>query len=292
MPVVGRGKPLVETGPDITLYAHRLLQDAAVNDRLPTPVDDVVACAGLTVSPEGLSNQKVRDAIGRTPNLLRSALNKVLGMVDLRENIIYLNAHMYPQKSTFTTFHETGHKVLPWQHSIYLYLDDETTLDPSTHLLFEREANQFAAEVLFQIDRFDKEAYDLPLSIASPIALARRYGASAHAAIRRYVERNRYACALCIVERASFEGRRGAMPRVRSNAQSPAFTSQFGAVSWNTYVRTCSSLLKSIMYPHRYQHEECAINDRNGLSVPCSFEVFTNSYDTLMLLQPSPSMTS
>jgi hypothetical protein len=282
----------METGSDVMLYADRLLRDAAVNDRLPTPVDDVVRCAGLTVSREGLSNQKVRDAIGRTPNILRSALNKVLGMVDLRENVIYLNTHMYPQKSTFTTFHETGHKVLPWQHNIYLYLDDETTLDPSTHLLFEREANQFAAEVLFQIDRFDKEAYDLPLSIASPIALAHRYGASAHAAIRRYVERNRYACALCIVERASFEGRRRTIPRVRSNVQSPAFTSLFGAVNWNTYVKTSPSLLKSILYPHRYQHEVCMINDRDGQPAPCSFEVFTNSYDTFILLQPSTSRTS
>jgi Zn-dependent peptidase ImmA (M78 family) len=277
---------LVEASPDITQYARRLLLNAMVDDRLPTPVEDIVACAGLTISPEGLSKQKMRDVIGHTPDLLRSILKKVLGMVDLRENIIYLNAHMYPQQCTFTTFHETGHKVLPWQHNTYLYLDDQTTLDPGTHLLFEREANQFAADVLFQIDRFDKEAYNLPLTIVSPLALAPRYGASAHASIRRYVERNRFACALCVVERSSFERMRGAMPRVRSNVQSPAFTSQFGAVNWNTYVRTCSSFLKSIMYPHRYQHEECVISDREGLPVPCSFEVFTNSYDTLILLQP------
>jgi hypothetical protein len=207
--------------------------------------------------------------------------------VDLRENIIYLKAHLYPQKCTFTTFHEAGHKVLPWQCSAYMYLDDESTLDPSTHLLFEREANQFAADVLFQIDRFDKEADDLPLRISSPTALAQRYGASAHATIRRFVERNRRSCALCVVERASFEGKRSAMPRVRNQVQSEAFTQRFGMVDWNAYLSTCPSLLKSILYPYRYEHEECSIPDRNGLPVLCNFEIFANSYDTLILLLPN-----
>jgi Zn-dependent peptidase ImmA (M78 family) len=43
---------------------------------------------------------------------------------------------------------------------------------------FEREANHFAAEVLFQGDRFDGDLRDLPLAMKSALALAKRYGAS------------------------------------------------------------------------------------------------------------------
>src|SRR5262249_48347154 len=161
-----------------------------------------------------LSEQHV-DFFTRSFSVFRAALNKVIGLVDLRENVIYLDTTVVPQKRTFVKLHETGHKVLPWQRQTYVYLDDETTLDPDVYELFERQANYFAAEVLFQAGRFDGEARDLPFALKSPMALAKRYGASAHASIRRYVERNKHACAVLVIERLPELGIQGSRLRVK-----------------------------------------------------------------------------
>jgi Zn-dependent peptidase ImmA (M78 family) len=70
-------------------------------------------------------------------------------LIDLRDVIIYLDQAVSPQKQAFLKLHEVGHKVLPWQRATYLFLDDQKTLSPDVKTLFERQANCFAAEVLF-----------------------------------------------------------------------------------------------------------------------------------------------
>lgn len=126
-------------------------------------------------------------------------MKKVVGLVDLREDVIYLKHQMLPQKRNFVTLHEVGHKILPWQRQAYLYVDDDISLDLDICQQFEKEANQFAADVLFQVGRFAEDAGSLPFTIASPITLAQRYGAFAHAAIRRYVEHSERTCAVLTV---------------------------------------------------------------------------------------------
>jgi len=83
------------------------------------------------------------------------------------------------QPHIFVTLHETGHETLPWQRNTYAFLEDcEESLDLDLKNQFEREANVFASEVLFQGDRFGLEADGLPFSINSPIALSKMFGAS------------------------------------------------------------------------------------------------------------------
>src|SRR5258708_3884626 len=175
--------------PDVTRYASQLLHKAAVGDRLPTPVDDIVACADLVVSRDVTLSQKSKELSFQFPLRLRSAIRKIVGLVDLREDVIYLNHQILPQKRNFVTLHEVGHKVLPWQRQTYLYVDDDISLNLDICQQFEQEANQFAADVLFQMGRFAEDAGSLPFTIMSPITLAPLYGASAHAAIRRYPHR-------------------------------------------------------------------------------------------------------
>ncbi len=270
---------------DVRRYAYAMLRKAAVGDRLPTPVDDIVACAKLMVSQNVSLNQKSKDLVLQFPLLLRQAMRKVVGLVDLREDVIYLDQQILPQKRNFVTLHEVGHKVLPWQRQTYLYIDDDASLDPDVYEQFEQEASQFAADVLFQINRFDEDARDLPFAITSPVALAQRYGASAHASIR-YVEWSERACAVCIVSQQHIRQGRESIPQVRRSVQSLSFTKRFGEVDWNSYIRKNTSLLASILYPHRYPQGDMVIHDGNNCHISCRFETFTNSYDTFVLIYP------
>jgi hypothetical protein len=67
----------------------------------------------------------------------------------------------------------------------------------------EREANQMAAELLFQGDRFTEESLASPLSCRTVHELAPKYGASYESAIRRYVERHVLPCAVIVYDRVS-----------------------------------------------------------------------------------------
>jgi hypothetical protein len=278
---------LREENPEVTRWADYLLKQAAVGDRLPTPVDELVRCAHLSISGSITLDQHHAGFFSHSFGLLQSALKKIVGMVDLRENTIYLKHNILPQRRSFVTLHEIGHVLLPWQRQMYLYVDDERTLAPNVQEQFEREANQFAADLLFQIDRFETEARDLPLSIHSPLSLARRYGASAHAALRRYVEHQQWACALLVVGHSSNRGRREIMPRVKCAIQSASFTQMFGERDWNTIAQQASSLLAGMSYPHRFPRGEYRMDTLNGYSALCSFEVFTNSYDVFVFIYPS-----
>ena len=46
---------------------------------------------------------------------------------------------------------------MPWQKDLYAVIEDsKNSLDPALADLFDREANVFASEVLFQLDGFQK----------------------------------------------------------------------------------------------------------------------------------------
>lgn len=272
---------------EVTCYARMLLKHASIGDQLPTPVDDIVTCADLVVSQDITLSEEHVDFFTYSIGVLKSALAKVIGMVDLRENVIYLDSTMLPQKRTFVKLHETGHKVLPWQRQAYLYLDDETTLAPDVHEQFEREANCFAADVLFQIDRFDHDAHDLPLAIKSPLALSKRYGASVHATIRRYVERSRHTCAVLIIERVPELGTKEPLLRIKKVVQSTKFTRKFGGLQWPTHLSNDWPFTELLLRRYRFFEDgEIVLNDRDSNPTKCYFHIFDSSYTIFVFIFP------
>ena len=177
------------SGDDIALCVKRLLHAADAGERLPTPVDDIVAAADLTRTDEiVVSRSMIRRAPERMRPLLRSAGRKILGLLDRRERIIQIKAARTPGRERFVTSHEVAHSILPWQADLAVFGDDQRTLSPQIADMFEREANQGAAEILFQQDLLRRVALDYPINISTPIELADLFGASIHATFRRWVE--------------------------------------------------------------------------------------------------------
>ena len=77
---------------EIQDVASALLRKADVDERLPTPVDDLIAAAGLLEYDDYvLSESKIKQAPRELRRLLRSAGRKIRGVLDRRERVLHVN---------------------------------------------------------------------------------------------------------------------------------------------------------------------------------------------------------
>lgn len=194
----------LESAGEIDAWVERLLRAASAYGRFPTPVEDIVRAAELTQADEYVLDESlIKKAPAYLRGLLRSARQKIQGLVDRRARVVHISSAIEHQgKRRFVILHETIHHVTPHQQDL-LYADDHETLSRATRQLFEQEANHGAAGLLFQRDRFAKDAADLEVSTASIWLLAERYGSSFHAAIHRYAETHPGMVAAIVLERTA-----------------------------------------------------------------------------------------
>ncbi|MCY3576493.1 MAG: ImmA/IrrE family metallo-endopeptidase [bacterium] len=179
----------LDSAKDITEQVTRILVLAEAGERLPTPVDDIIEAAGLSKSDEiVVSESMIRRAPASMRRLLRSAGRKISGVLDRRERVIQVADISTTGRKRFVACHEVAHDIFQWQSDLAVLGDNHLTLSPQVTSLFEREANQGAAEILFQQDLLKRIARDYPVEIATPVELAKLFGASIHATFRRWVE--------------------------------------------------------------------------------------------------------
>lgn len=217
--------------------AERALREAGALGVFPTPVAQIMAAANVTVVEEDVLNPgflaKLRAKAEKTGQAVKRALGKVLGLFHASEGLVFLNQTLKAVKRRFVSLHEAGHGFMPWQRPMYAVVEDcEKALDASTAELFDREANVFAAEVLFQLDAFRDMAEGEPFEIWTPVNLARRFDASNYAAIRQYVSKNHRACAVVVLNMPELVPGDGFRASLRRPIQSDRFTELFGAYAW------------------------------------------------------------
>src|SRR5207247_249750 len=161
-----------------------LLTKAGAYGRFPTPIDDILDAAQLvvekTVSLE-VQRQTIIASLGasleKRARPLISGLKKVLGLLHIPSGEIFLDQLQHAKKQTWIKLHEAGHGCLPHQRRMYQLVEDgEYELNPETEELFEREANNFAAESLYQLDTYEKVAADYVVSIKTPMDLSKMFG--------------------------------------------------------------------------------------------------------------------
>ncbi|HUZ96437.1 MAG TPA: ImmA/IrrE family metallo-endopeptidase, partial [Edaphobacter sp.] len=209
-------------------YADRLLREGSALGRFPTPVDDLLAAAKLTVVDDEVLNESVLRQLVRKAKAgittIKSALSKVLGLFECYEGLVLLDRDVPKPRLPFIKLHEAGHGTLPHQRNAYRLVQDcEKTLDAEIGDLFEREANVFSSEVLFQGDVFSNEAHGQRFNIKVPMRLARKFGASNYAAFRRYVITNPLACCVVVLEPSVRNGKGGFAAEVRRAVMSKSF---------------------------------------------------------------------
>lgn len=116
-------------------------------------------------------------------------------LISFDDRLVATDSGLIETRRRFSVLHEIGHFILP-NHEHKLYVCDDMGLSFSTRLTLEREASDFAADLLFQGDRFTLEANSQPVSASVVKKLAEKFRASYEATARRLVEKNFKPCML------------------------------------------------------------------------------------------------
>ena len=268
--------------------AERALQEAGALGVLPTPIDRILAVAKVEeVKEDVLSEGFIARMRSKAGGAIKQALAKVMGLFDAMSGLIFLDQLLMPVKKRFVTLHEAGHGFLPWQRTMYRLVEDcDKALDPHAADLFDREANVFASEVLFQNDHFHSMAADEAFTIWTPIKLARTFDASLYASIRQYVAKNERHCAVLVLNMPEFVSGDGFQATIRRVVQSASFTTMFGQRQWPQVYTPGDSLgrLIPILGRRSSGKREIELIDRNGDSRTCIAEAFTQTHQVFILI--------
>lgn len=255
----------------------------------PTPVDDLVVCTGLTLSAHISLDARNAEHFAAILNVddLRSALRKAMGILNRRTGEIYTNAAMTPAKNNFVILHEVGHQALPWQRGLAMHYDDDATLSDETVSVFEREANLFAADTLFQLERFATDAADLPLGLPAVLELAKRYRASVHASLRRYVESSSTPCFVFVLSNQPVVRATTAMYPVLATHESPAFTLRFPTWTRPRYLPMAHPMFSHVSQGKRIdmEHAEFTLVE-DCIAHDTIAHIINNGHHLLVLLIP------
>jgi Zn-dependent peptidase ImmA (M78 family) len=279
----------LDSSDDIEKIARNILVASKAWGKLPTPVDTITQFAELQIEM-GINLSEVEpDFITAKFQFVKRALAKTLGILDRRKKTIYLDHSQIEPRKNFIKLHEVGHKACSWQSALG-FIDDEKTLDPDINDKFEREASFFASSALFQLERFDDEAVQLPLEIHSPLVLAKKFGGSNHAAIRRYVEHSSKRLALIVLHKPERNGEFSA--KIRNYFQSAKFTADFGEISWPN--KTCGlewSFIQDLKRGKRlHKNGQIALKIGAGEFVTFAYHFFNSSHNSFVLLLPIGEM--
>ena len=275
-------------------HANHLLDKASAFGRFPTPIDDLMAAAKLTIIPDEELNehfllQFIKKAKEGVKSSIKTALSKVLGFFDPEGRLIFIDKDTPSPKVPFIKLHEAGHGEILHQNKMYRFMQDcEKTLDADTTDLFEREANVFASEVLFQGILFGQEAHDQDFGIMVPIGLAQKYGASNYSAIRRYTTTNPRACCVVVLDPTVTDENGDFTAMVRRVVVSESFskffnTSQLGANVTKSHV--FAKLVPRFGKQKTVKPTEIVLTGRNGEERVCVAESFKTSHNTFILVR-------
>lgn len=227
---------------EIRQHAIRALKAADALHVVPTPIDRVRDAVKLMDTGD-FTNVTAEMPLDLKRKVLALGRSKLRGLLAVRERVVYVDPNLRHSQSRFVTGHEIGHFCLPWQQDAYRG-ETDLTLAASTKVLFEREANAFSAELLFNIDELQYRSCGSPLSLATPIGLHQQFDASLIATTRRYIEEHRASCALLVIGNRSTVSLGLPASRILFGVESDSFREQFGPV--------CKGLRLPSAWPRNY----------------------------------------
>jgi Zn-dependent peptidase ImmA (M78 family) len=236
---------------------------------------------------------RMRKKALKVGDALKRALSKVRGLFDVKARFVYIDRTVKAVKQTFLKLHETAHGVLTWQRDLYGLVEDcEKTISPEVSEEFDREANAFASEVLFQLDDFTNRAADEPFGIRVPMKLSTKYGASIYATIRRYVSTHQRACAVLVTEPPVIAQGDGFTAALRRVEPSPEFRRVFGAIRWPEQFTPSDDIGSVVPFGRRMSRPRaCSLRDQNGVLHECIAEAFSTTYQVFVLIHEVATLT-
>ena len=281
----------IEEANSVKKEAAKILNLADAIGQFPTPVSEIMDVAKIKIAPQDIWNDKFLKQLRlkTKEDSILSAKTKLLGIYDSKSKFIFISPDVHPAKNTFIKLHEIGHAYIPWQKDLFsLFEDCKKTLALDVKQQFEREANVFASEVLFQGNYFKKEALDYSFSLKTPVKLSKKYGASIYSSIRRFVSTNDRICALLVfnfpVLNSNFAG-------LRRTISSTNFSNYFDE-SYIEKIQIDSKTCKSIQNSSQaFCLNSIDLFDQNGNSHEFVVEVCCNSFQIFSLIYPRKKLT-
>lgn len=276
--------------------AERALREAGALGVFPTPIDQIMSVARVVEVGEDVLNEgfvtKMRAKAG---DALKRALSKVIGLFHATAGLVYLDQTLHAVKKRFVRLHEAGHGFLPWQRSMYAVVEDcEKALDAEAAEVFDREANVFASEVLFQLDSFHEMAEAEAFSIWVPVRLSKKFDASIYSATRQYVSKSHRTCAVLVLNMPEFDSNKGFRATLRRSIQSHSFTQAFGTYPWKDVYTPDDEI--GAMVPiggcRASGKREILLRDRNGVRHECIAEAFTQTHQVFVLIHATRTLAA
>lgn len=217
---------ILPTHDEIRRYARGALREADALDVVPVPLDTITAAIGL--AKEDLFDVGLETMPDKMKRLAAKYSGRILGALS-KQKTLYVNSAETGPRGRFTQAHELGHESLPWHEGFY-FVDNSTTISPDTEIELEMEANSFAADLMFSLDRFGDEADSYAPSLGVPLQLSNKFEVSRHAALRRYAEKSRYPVALITMGRYLNGTNRGFPVYTTQCESSPSFADKYGPI--------------------------------------------------------------
>lgn len=275
---------------EIETISMDLLKQSKSIDVFPTPVNSLVQFADLridgNVDLSKIDKSYLESISENAAKKVIESLNQVRGLLDRKDKTIYLDQSLLQSRQNFVKLHETGHEMLYWQKNILSYIDDDMTLDLSIKEEFEAEANYFASTTLFQNDRFEHKMSKLKFGIHAPMDLAKHFGSSNHAAMRKYVECSNKRCALLVLSDVSKIGQQPICSK-RDYFVSQSFTETFGETYLPDKFGYKWSFTKDYYFDRSRCHEKGSITlDTENGTADFRYHYFNNTYNAFVLLFP------
>lgn len=271
--------------------AERALREAGALGVFPTPVEAIMTVAKVEEVKEDVLApsfiDKLRSNAEQAGGALKRALGKVMGLFHASAGLLFLDQTMMAVKKRFVRLHESGHGFMPWQRPMYALVEDcDNALDPDAAELFDREANVFAAEVLFQLDSFRDIAEGEKFSIWTPVKLSKKFDASIYACVRQYVSKNHRACAVVVLNMPEFVEGDGFRATLRRPVQSDSFTTIFGVHDWKSVYTPDDDIgaLIPINGQRSSGQKSLVLLDRNGDRHECVAKSFTQTHQVFVLI--------
>ena len=275
--------------------AKRILIESNAIGRFPTPMADIMAVARVEVVDDNILDEgflsKLRRKAGRA---LKRAISATLGLLDVRGRFVFVDKTVLAVRQTFIKIHEAGHFVMAWQRKLYSLVEDcEKTIAPEIDDHFDREANVFTSEVLFQLDTFTREAEKFEFGIKVPIRLSKKFGASIYASIRRYVSKNWRACVVLVLEPPILIQGIGFQADLWRVVHSDKFIEMFGKIDWPIRFTPDDEIGAMIPIEGRRMSapREIGIRNINGELCECIAEAFTQTYQVFVLIHAVKTLT-
>lgn len=279
--------------------AERALKQAGALGVLPTPIEEIMRVAQVRELEEDVLNPsfvaKIVAKAEKAGHAIRRALTKVMGLFQASEGLIFIDRTLMKVKQRFVRLHESGHGFLPWQRPMYaLVQDGDNALDADTADLFDREANTFASEVLFQLDSFRDQAESMPFDILTPVRLAKKFDASNYAAIRQYVSKNHRTCVVVVLNMPELDPAVGFRATLRRVVGSETFLRMFAGMSWREVYTPDDEIGRLVPLNGRRASgkRQLGLTDANGTLHDCVAESFSTGRQVFVLIHVAKALTA